>query len=724
MSRPTPSLSDLPRPPKAPGLPVLGQSFGFLLDTSALLDKLYRELGPAFRIQAGWNRFTVFAGKEGRDFLLAGAERHLTREAFFRPVGEQLGSSDFVLGVSGDKHERLRRILAICYSRQVASPFVPELLEIVRAATDPWSDGRPVAVMTAIHRIAYDLYTRIMMGVDIGAHYGDFKLLIGTNMAVGGRTAPAILYKSPRYRAARGRILKLMWEFVQARRKSGPDPDRPETIIDTLLSVRDRQGELLSDDEVVCYSMYGIAGSCSYMGRLLGFWLYELLQHPDALERVRTDVDGAFERGIRNATDLRAMTYLRATYHEGMRFHPVSQGLPFIAAEAFEFRGMRIEKGEQVVFSQIPMFRDAPPFQNPERFDPPRCMAPRNEHKKSASFRPFGMGKRSCTAQGLVETMAMSTMATLLHRYDLELAPSTYKLRMIAMPLPSPAGGFNVRVKGERTAASPEIADETRIVASFPGADTPAVAELLAAAKRRSAEPGTVLVRQGDPADAFYVVVDGQVDISKEIDGESAVVATLVDGQYFGETGLLCGTPRNASAVVSSQQPARLLVFSADQFADLVRAEDLVEEEIAALVRKRSATEALTRALPGTKPDVLTEVLPEFEIESFEAGKEIVVQGEAPARFYIVYEGRAEVLIDGECVAEIGPGEFFGEIGLLLNAPRTATVRATDAGPVTAVSTDRAGFRQLIDSCGTAHGDLALAMSRRILEMDDRAAGG
>ena len=244
---------------------------------------------------------------------------------------------------------------------------------------------------------------------------------------------------------------------------------------------------------------------------------------------------------------------------------------------------------------------------------------------------------------------------------------------------------------------------------------------MLGAAERRSAKPGTVLVRQGDPADAFYVLVDGQVDVTKEEDGEPRTVATLVEGQYFGETGLLHGTPRNASVVVSGEQNARLLVFSAEQFADLVRAEDLVEEEIAALVRKRSTSEALAAALPGAAADVLQDVLPEFELETFEPGADIVVQGDAPSRFYIVYDGLADVLIDGEPVAQIGPGEFFGEIGLLLDAPRTATVRVAGGAQLTAVSTDRDGFRQLVDSCGKAHGDLALAMSRRVLALNDRS---
>lgn len=714
-------LAALPRPPKADGLPVLGQSFGFLRDTSALLDALYRKHGPVFRIRAGWNAFTVIAGKEARDFLASGAERHLTREAFFKPVGLELGSADFVLGVSGEKHRRLRRVLSIAYSREIASPFVPELLDIVASRVALWADGAPVDVMKEIHRLAFDLYTRMMVGGDLGAHYEDFKLLVGTNMAVGGRTMPSLAYKNPLYKRARKRILDVMWKFVQARRRTGAPPDQPTTIIDALLAVRDDEGKLLTDDEVVCYAMYGIAGSCSYMGRLIGFWLYELSKHPAVLERARTDVDAAFERGLQNATDLRSMTYLQATYLESMRYHPVSQGLPFIAAETFAFRGMRIEKGEQVVFSQIPMFQDEAPFKDPKTFDPARCLAPRNEHKKG-SFHPFGMGQRSCTAQGIVEIMALATVAQILRRYELSLADPTYALRMLAMPLPAP-DGFQLKVDGvHRPKPAAATADEQRIVGSFPGSDNPHVAAILAEAEHRTVSVGEVIVREGDPADALYVITEGQVSVDKA-DGHGGFrhVATLVEGQYFGETGLLHARPRNATVTASGKAAVQLLVLTAAQFAELVRTEDLVADEIASLVRKRSCKEALTNALPKADLGSLGFTLPEFKVESFAPGTEVIRQGEPPERFYIVFRGSAEIVVDGEVVAKATSGEFFGEIGLLLNAPRRATVRAAADEELTVVSTDRSGFQRVIDSCDTAHADLALAMSRRVQALHARA---
>ena len=75
-------------------------------------------------------------------------------------------------------------------------------------------------------------------------------------------------------------------------------------------------------------------------------------------------------------------------------------------------------------------------------------------------------------------------------------------------------------------------------------------------------------------------------------------------------------------------------------------------------------------------------------------GKEMTREGERGREFFVLLEGDAEVVKDGRSINTLGAGDFFGEIALVSDVPRTATVVATS--PIRAlVITDRA-FRRLL----------------------------
>ena len=62
---------------------------------------------------------------------------------------------------------------------------------------------------------------------------------------------------------------------------------------------------------------------------------------------------------------------------------------------------------------------------------------------------------------------------------------------------------------------------------------------------------------------------------------------------------------------------------------------------------------------------------------SIREGQELATEGRFAHEFFVIEKGSAEVLKGGERIAELGPGDFFGEIALLETERRTATVRAT-----------------------------------------------
>ena len=93
-------------------------------------------------------------------------------------------------------------------------------------------------------------------------------------------------------------------------------------------------------------------------------------------------------------------------------------------------------------------------------------------------------------------------------------------------------------------------------------------------------------------------------------------------------------------------------------------------------------------------------------------GKEMTRQGARGREFFVLLEGSADVTKDGRRINRLGPGDFFGEIALVSDTPRTATVTATS--PVRAlVVTDRA-FRRLLNDVPQMQAKVLTALAERL----------
>lgn len=102
----------------------------------------------------------------------------------------------------------------------------------------------------------------------------------------------------------------------------------------------------------------------------------------------------------------------------------------------------------------------------------------------------------------------------------------------------------------------------------------------------------------------------------------------------------------------------------------------------------------------------------------FQPGQIIVTQGTPGQAFYLILTGRVEILREGTSLGAFGSGDFFGEMSLLDQAPRSATIRAID--DVTCLMLSSWDFKAVLERHPSIAIKLLEVLSRRLRVADER----
>jgi cAMP-dependent protein kinase regulator len=205
--------------------------------------------------------------------------------------------------------------------------------------------------------------------------------------------------------------------------------------------------------------------------------------------------------------------------------------------------------------------------------------------------------------------------------------------------------------------------------------------------------PKTQLIAQGDNGDFLFVVEQGILDIWKKFpsDPEPKLVKVCEAGDTFGELSLLYNVPRAAS--VESRIECVLWKLDRETFNAIVRD---------SASKKREKYDEFLKIVPILKSiDAYerSQIADALKVENFKAGATIVNQGETGDKFYILEEGQcfASKATSGSPsvkVMEYKPGDYFGELALLRDEPRAASVVAKTDSRLLVL--DRRGFKRLL----------------------------
>jgi signal transduction histidine kinase len=142
------------------------------------------------------------------------------------------------------------------------------------------------------------------------------------------------------------------------------------------------------------------------------------------------------------------------------------------------------------------------------------------------------------------------------------------------------------------------------------------------------------------------------------------------------------------------------------------------------MTTRRAPSKIIPRAFPGIKPDEIEELIANSQVYSYLPGDILCREGAVEDRFYMILDGEVEVTktinnTESRLLTTLLAGEFFGEMALIHNAPRAATVSAKTA--LTTLELDRTAFDKVIHKSTSIAMAMVSQISNRLRENDQLA---
>lgn len=142
------------------------------------------------------------------------------------------------------------------------------------------------------------------------------------------------------------------------------------------------------------------------------------------------------------------------------------------------------------------------------------------------------------------------------------------------------------------------------------------------------------------------------------------------------------------------------------------------------MTTRRAPSKIIPQAFPGITPDEVQELISHSQVHSYTAGTVLCHENKVETIFYMILEGEVEVTkninqLEERLLKTLRPGDFFGEMGLIHNAPRAATVTAkTD---LVALELDQAAFENVLKHSASVAMAMVREISHRLRENDEMA---
>jgi cytochrome P450 family 110 len=370
---------------------------------------------------------------------------------------EPLLGTQSVMGLSGDRHRRMRQLLMPPLHGERMRSYGQLIRTITEEVIEQQGIGKAFAVRKSMQTISLRVILRAVFGLNEGARYEQLERLLGTMLdAMSSPQSVSLLYFpilrqdfgpwSPwgRFIRTRRQVDDLLYEEI-AERRQHPDASRDD-ILTLLVSARDENGEALTDaelrDELMTLLVAGHETTATALTWAL-HWIHKIPAVRKQLSDELQALDGAVDPGA-----LFRLPYLNAVCSETLRIHPVAM-LTFarVTKSRVEMEGCSLEPGTIVLGCIYLAHRREESYSDPEAFRPERFL----ERRYSPfEYLPFGGGVRRCIGLAFAQFEMKLVLGTILSGF--ELAPAHARpVRPVRRGVTSGPSPFRMLIKARRS---------------------------------------------------------------------------------------------------------------------------------------------------------------------------------------------------------------------------------------------------------------------------------
>ncbi|XP_042507624.1 cytochrome P450 81Q32-like [Macadamia integrifolia] len=195
--------------------------------------------------------------------------------------------------------------------------------------------------------------------------------------------------------------------------------ERKKTLVDALLRLQQAEPDYYSDDIIKGIILIMFTAGTNTSAFTLEWAMSLLLNHPEALQKAREEIDNNVEEGrLIEDSDLAKLPYLRCVINETLRLFPVAPLLlPHVSSEECSIGGFDVHPRTILLVNAWAVHRDPKIWFEPTSFKPERFEGIEGE-REGYKFIPFGLGRRVCPGSGMGIRVVSLALGALLQCFE------------------------------------------------------------------------------------------------------------------------------------------------------------------------------------------------------------------------------------------------------------------------------------------------------------------